>query len=153
METLIFEFSSFSLIETENFVNQFFSKYLMSLKGAVLLLEGQLGSGKTKFCQILGKIMGVQEIINSPSFNLYNIYFSPSGYLCHFDLYRLTATAIEETEFRELWYNTYDNHFTIHAIEWWEKAIHIESLLPKFRIKIEIHPLKENHRKFKVFQQ
>src|SRR6266516_4315710 len=72
--------------------------------GELLLLEGQLGTGKTTFTQWLARGMGITEMISSPTFSVLKEYSgqirppyddqsstspvrSPARY--HFDLYRL----------------------------------------------------------------
>ena len=50
---------------------------------------GDMGCGKTAFCQGLGKAIGVKGIINSPTFNLIKVYQGTSLTLYHVDCYRL----------------------------------------------------------------
>src|SRR6266705_6866032 len=68
--------------------------------GELLLLDGQLGTGKTTFTQGLARGMGIAEIVSSPTFTLLKEYpgqplhvgaqcIAPSPALYHFDLYRL----------------------------------------------------------------
>lgn len=58
----------------------------------VLLLEGDLGAGKTTFTQALARIYGVTRTVTSPTFTLANEYRLPEGgSLVHFDLYRLAS--------------------------------------------------------------
>jgi len=142
-----------NLQETEEIIKKFFFEFVKKENnGAVLLLEGNLGAGKTTICQLIGKQLGIQQIINSPSFNIYNIYTNEENAFIHYDLYRITSIELEEMELRELWYDTYENKFTIHAIEWWQKAEFIESRLNIYLIRIE-HKI--NHfieRTIKIFK-
>lgn len=57
--------------------------------GEVILASGNLGAGKTAFCQGIGKALGVQGIINSPTFNLIKVYQGSEKTLYHVDCYRL----------------------------------------------------------------
>lgn len=57
--------------------------------GEVILAEGSLGAGKTAFCQGLGKALGVERTINSPTFNLIKTYQGKPYQLYHVDCYRL----------------------------------------------------------------
>ncbi len=68
--------------------------------GSILLLEGELGSGKTTLTQGLGQELAIQDTIDSPTFTLVNEYLEGKVPLYHFDLYRLdkveaAALAIE----------------------------------------------------------
>ena len=56
---------------------------------AIVTLRGTLGTGKTTLVQGLGASLGVEEIINSPTFTMLNEYYSGRLPLFHLDLYRL----------------------------------------------------------------
>jgi len=56
--------------------------------GDVVLVAGELGSGKTVFAQGFGRALGIQEPITSPSFTLVRIYPGRVR-LVHADVYRL----------------------------------------------------------------
>jgi tRNA threonylcarbamoyladenosine biosynthesis protein TsaE len=58
--------------------------------GDIILLGGDLGAGKTTFTQGLGRGLGIDEPVTSPTFTLLHSYESPTGLqLLHADLYRL----------------------------------------------------------------
>lgn len=59
------------------------------LKHNILLLKGNLGSGKTTFTQFLMKKLGSGDEVNSPTYSIVNEYSTPKGKVYHFDLYRL----------------------------------------------------------------
>jgi len=66
------------------------SKLAASLHGGeVIIATGDLGAGKTAFCQGLGRALGVKGIINSPTFNLIKVYQGSTLTLYHVDCYRL----------------------------------------------------------------
>ena len=58
-------------------------------KGAILLLEGPLGAGKTSLVQGLALACGISEPITSPTFSLAQHYPDGNPPLVHLDLYRL----------------------------------------------------------------
>ncbi len=104
-------------------------------QGAVWLMEGDLGAGKTTFVACAAQALGIQDIVNSPTFNLHNYYSGSEGDLNHFDLYRLGNAAMMELEFAEIWESP-GPRFTIHAIEWWNRLPVIYSRLSFYRINI-----------------
>lgn len=60
--------------------------------GAVVLLEGELGTGKTVLVRGVGEELGASGV-RSPSFTLVNEYRTPGLMLVHADLYRMEAGA------------------------------------------------------------
>lgn len=56
-----------------------------------LALIGDLGSGKTTFVKGLACGFGIAQVVNSPSFNIFNIYYGAVT-LLHVDAYRLDGT-------------------------------------------------------------
>src|SRR5919199_6139267 len=63
--------------------------------GSVILLEGDLGSGKTTLVQGLGEGLGITNPIVSPTFTLINEYTEGRLPLYHLDLYRLQPAEVE----------------------------------------------------------
>ncbi|MGL6137286.1 MAG: tRNA (adenosine(37)-N6)-threonylcarbamoyltransferase complex ATPase subunit type 1 TsaE, partial [Planktothrix sp.] len=63
---------------------------------SVLLLEGNLGAGKTTFVQGLAEGLDLCESIESPTFTLINEYLNGRIPLYHLDLYRLETSEIED---------------------------------------------------------
>lgn len=69
-------------------------KYAKMLKkGDVVLLEGEMGAGKTVFCKGIAKGLGISDEILSPTYAYMNEY---DGKLYHFDCYRLKCGAQAE---------------------------------------------------------
>ena len=70
---------------------------------AILLLEGDLGAGKTCLVQGLAAGLGISEPITSPTFALAQHYAPPGGGpgLVHLDLYRLELPAAADELFAQ----------------------------------------------------
>jgi tRNA threonylcarbamoyl adenosine modification protein YjeE len=98
--------------------------------GDIICLSGNLGSGKTFFAKALGKCLGVEEFIDSPSFVLLKEYHDGRIPLYHLDLYRLR----NEAEFLSLGVtDLVDTGVTL--IEWPELA---KNLLPEQMLNLEL---------------
>jgi tRNA threonylcarbamoyladenosine biosynthesis protein TsaE len=70
--------------------------------GALILLEGPLGAGKTTFAQGVGAGCGVRDPVTSPTYNLILHYVGDRGFT-HIDLYRLEdATELETLGLEEV---------------------------------------------------
>jgi tRNA threonylcarbamoyladenosine biosynthesis protein TsaE len=61
--------------------------------GDVIVLAGDMGTGKTTFAQGFGRALGITEPITSPTFTLVHSYPCGKLTLHHVDLYRLERTA------------------------------------------------------------
>ena len=58
--------------------------------GDIIILSGDLGSGKTKFTQGILKFFSLDKEISSPTFTIVNEYNAPNNInIYHFDVYRL----------------------------------------------------------------
>ncbi len=88
--------------------------------GTVLLLEGDLGAGKTTLTQGLGQGLGIMDPIVSPTFTLLNEYPEGRVPLYHFDLYRLDPLKPQETAglTPELYWEGWEVEPGIVVIEW-----------------------------------
>ena len=88
--------------------------------GTVLLLNGDLGSGKTSLVQGLGAGLGIVETVDSPTFTLVNEYLSGRLPLYHMDLYRLSAADTSQLALDNYW-DEQEVEPGIVAIEWAER--------------------------------
>lgn len=69
-------------------------------EGDVVLLEGDLGAGKTQFVQGVAEGLGIRAAVTSPTFNILLQYGGGRIPLYHFDLYRLDdAEELEDIDF------------------------------------------------------
>lgn len=90
------------------------------LPHSVLLLQGNLGSGKTTLVQGIGQGLGITEPIVSPTFTLINEYLEGRLPLYHLDLYRLQATETAALHLETYW-DEQEAEPGIVAIEWPER--------------------------------
>ncbi|NER97791.1 MAG: tRNA (adenosine(37)-N6)-threonylcarbamoyltransferase complex ATPase subunit type 1 TsaE [Symploca sp. SIO1B1] len=88
--------------------------------GSVILLEGDLGTGKTTLVQGIGKGLGITEPIVSPTFTLINEYLEGRIPLYHLDLYRLQPEEIEALNLESYWVGM-ESPLGMVAIEWAER--------------------------------
>ena len=109
--------------------------------GEVVVLNGDLGAGKTTFTKGLCKALGITENVTSPTFTLMNIYKSGRLNLYHFVMYRIE----DESEALELGLDEFFNSNGVCMIEW---AENIRNMIPKNHITINITKLGENSREF-----
>ena len=111
--------------DTINFAKNFASKLK---KGDIIVLSGELGSGKTKFVQGVLEHFDLGDEISSPTFTIVNEYSKDEINIYHFDVYRLADTD----EFYAMGGEEYFSN-GICLIEWGEM---IESILPEHYTKI-----------------
>lgn len=121
-------------------IGRFLSNLLT--KGDIIVLTGELGSGKTKFVEGFLENYGLENEISSPTFNIVNEYLSSEDKIYHFDVYRLE----DSDEFYAIGGEEYFEK-GICLIEWGEL---ISDVLPKDYIHITIHKdsINENSRVF-----
>jgi tRNA threonylcarbamoyladenosine biosynthesis protein TsaE len=108
-------------------------------KRDVVVLEGDLGGGKTTFVKGIAQGLNFKKNIISPSFTLMRLYQKKNLKLCHVDLYRLAPKEIFNVGIDDFLYAPN----TITVIEWGEK---IEKILPRY-IKIVFSFVSENSRR------
>ena len=107
--------------------------------GDVWCLTGPLGAGKTAFVQGLGKGLGFDGRVTSPTFALQNQY-DGRLVLHHFDWYRLLNSA----EVAELGWEEWLAQSAVTAVEWGEK---FPQLFPPTALKLEFEHLGESERR------
>ena len=115
--------------KSENDTKEFAKKLASELKPKdVVVLTGELGSGKTKFVEGFLSYYGLENEISSPTFTIVNEYNASDVNIYHFDVYRLE----DSSEFYEIGGDEYFEK-GICLIEWGEM---ISDALPKNYIHI-----------------
>ena len=96
----------------------------------IIVLNGELGAGKTKFTEGFLSYFGLEKEISSPTFTIVNEYKNEKANIYHFDVYRLS-------DIDEFYAIGGEEYFSkgICIIEWGEI---IKEALPKHYIKIDI---------------
>ena len=127
--------------------------------GELLLLDGQLGMGKTTFTQGLARGLGIADVVSSPTFTLLKEYagrprpvppptegeegtatpLAVGPALYHFDLYRLD----DPEEIIDLGFEDYFYGSGVCVVEWADKA---DMLWPSERLRIQMKMLSETKR-------
>ena len=86
--------------------------------GDVVVLQGELGAGKSELTRGIAKGLGVTETVTSPSFTILNVYDSGRCPLYHFDWYRIESAD----ELYELGMDEYLGGDGIAVVEWAERC-------------------------------
>lgn len=126
-------FISKSIEETQAFACAY-AKTLFS--GDVVVLDGEMGAGKTAFAKGVAKGLGIAEEVTSPTYAYMNDY---DGRLFHYDCYRIES--VEQAE--RLGLADYFDMGGICLIEW---AQNIAPLLPPVVKRVRIEKRGENER-------
>lgn len=106
--------------------------------GAVVILNGDLGVGKTTFVRGVAQGLNIKDVVQSPTFNIMKVYFKADRPLIHIDAYRLADNNVD-IGLDE--YIGYESGITI--IEWPQ---FISELIPENRISITISRINETER-------
>ncbi len=109
----------------------------------LLVLTGELGTGKTVFVRGLARGLGIDEmIVNSPSYTIVNEY-PGNRPMYHFDLYRLG----DSSELIEIGWDDYLNKNGLVVVEWGERA---DEFLPNRYYKITFSMMNEKEREIVI---
>ena len=103
-------------------------------RSSVIAFYGSMGAGKTTFIKAICDALGVEDVVNSPTFAIVNEYTAASGDpVYHFDFYRIKSVA----EAYDFGYENYFYSGHLCLVEWPEM---VEELLPDnvLRVRIEV---------------
>jgi tRNA threonylcarbamoyladenosine biosynthesis protein TsaE len=112
-------------------------------RGDIVLLRGDLGTGKTTLVKGVARALGVDpRSVTSPTFVLMH-YYEGRWPLYHFDLYRLEdPAAVESVEYDEFFYGD-----GLSLVEWPER---LGARLPPNYVKVDLRHTAFGHRKIEA---
>ena len=112
--------------------------------GDIVLLQGELGAGKSELARGVARGLGISGPVPSPSFTILNAYDEGSLPFYHFDWYRID----DPEEIAEMGFEEQLHGEGVSLIEWSERA---EEYLPERALIVRIHPVDESTRQI-VFE-
>jgi tRNA threonylcarbamoyladenosine biosynthesis protein TsaE len=149
------KYISKSLEETKEIAQNFLNTLKPQERATVIALQGDLGAGKTAFSQMVGKLLGVEENMQSPTFVIMKIYklkptTSPRhggasnqqlwSNLIHIDAYRLE----KEEELLHLgWQEIISEPENLVLIEWPEN---VSGIIPSDTRRVDFKFVDESTR-------
>ena len=98
------------------FADRLYAALPADIAGWIVLLEGELGAGKSTLARALIRAMGHTGTVPSPTYTLVEPYHLARGSVYHVDLYRVSS----EDELRFLGWNELDDGFRV--VEWPDRA-------------------------------
>ena len=107
--------------------------------GDVIVLDGDLGTGKTQFVKGFTAALGSSDLVTSPTFTVAQFYNFPNGSVLHIDTYRLSGI----NEFKDTALSDFFPQ-SIVLIEWGSKIV--DELEEYTLIKFENVAANKNHR-------
>lgn len=132
-------------LDNEEKTKQLATDFAKRLKpGDLVVLNGDLGAGKTTFTRYTFEALGAKGVVNSPTFAIMKVYESLVAELYHFDTYRIDVNEAIESGFDEILSNRQGK---IIFIEWSEN---IAPLLQNITYTINLKYLTENEREIEI---
>ncbi len=113
----------------------------------IILLKGDLGSGKTTFVKSLVKYLGSDDVVTSPTFTLLNTYNAKFP-IYHFDMYRLSSME----EALAVGFEEYFDKSRLDGICLVEWPENVEGLIDQVDLTITINKINDKMRKIIIKQ-
>lgn len=125
-------------------LNSIAKEIVANAKHKILLFNGEMGVGKTTLIKELCTVLGVQNIVSSPTFSLVNEYLTDKDEtLYHFDFYRIN----DEEEAYDIGIEEYLYSDNWCLIEWPEN---VKNLLPLETVEVKITLLDNGQRNIQL---
>ena len=110
----------------------------------LIAFYGHMGAGKTTFVKALCEELGVEDVVNSPTFAIVNEYTDREGEsVFHFDFYRIKSLD----EAFGIGFDNYMESGCYCFMEWPEK---VEEILPEETLRVEISEVEDGTRLIKI---
>lgn len=116
-----------------------FSKILKP--ATIVLLNGDLGAGKTTFVKEVVSALGSEDLVTSPTFTLLNVYNAKFP-IYHFDMYRLSSAE----EANSVGFEEYFDKSRLDGVCFVEWAENVDGLIKDVDYVIDIKKNSENLR-------
>jgi tRNA threonylcarbamoyladenosine biosynthesis protein TsaE len=130
----------YTLDQTAPIAAQLVKKYASK---PVWVFQAPMGAGKTTLIAAIGKALGIQQAMSSPTFSIMNEYEVNGKLIYHMDWYRIES----EAEARQAGIEAAMDEADLSLVEWPEKA---PNLVPENAVVLNIEILDPNHRRIFV---
>ena len=129
------------ITKSEKETIDFAAKFAKSIKSpTIILLEGDLGAGKTHFVKGFSKGMKCKAAVTSPTFTIMNLYEGGRMPIYHFDMYRLNGS--QEAEI--LGFEEYFDKGELRGVTLVEWACNVPELTQNYDYKVTITKLEDD---------
>ena len=109
----------------------------------VVVLQGDLGAGKTTFVKEVVSALGSQDVVTSPTFTLLNTYDADFP-IYHFDMYRLSSAE----EAMGVGFEEYFDKSSLDGVCFVEWAENVEGLIEEVDFVVDIRKRSDSARTF-----
>ena len=127
----------YTLEQTDQVAAQLVQKYAMH---PVWVFQAPMGAGKTTLIAAIGRALGIQQAMSSPTFSIMNEYEVQGKLIYHMDWYRLES----EAEARQAGVEAAMEEADLSLVEWPEKA---PNLVPEHAVVFNIEFIDPNQRR------
>jgi tRNA threonylcarbamoyladenosine biosynthesis protein TsaE len=127
----------YTLEQTDEIAAQLVQKFATH---SVWVFQAPMGAGKTTLIAAIGRAMGIQQAMSSPTFSIMNEYEVKGKLIYHMDWYRLESAA----EARQAGVEAAMEEADLSLVEWPEKA---PNLVPEHAAVFNIELIDPDHRR------